>query len=139
MFQCLSRRSRRRAGTPITSRLRRPLRLEPLEQRLAPAAAHVAVIGDYGTAGTPERAVDATDSHEPDGYATTSKQGQWLQAQLPASTAPWKVVYSPHPPYSSGYFGNTPVMQWPFQQWGATAVLSGSDHDYERIVLNGFP
>jgi hypothetical protein len=30
-------------------------------------------------------------------------------------------------------------MQWPFQQWGATAVLSGHDHHYERIILNGFP
>jgi hypothetical protein len=30
-------------------------------------------------------------------------------------------------------------MQWPFQQWGATAVLSGHDHDYERVILNGSP
>src|SRR5437868_2739834 len=72
MFQCLSRRSRRRAGTPKVSRLRRPLRLEPLEQRLAPAAAHVAVIGDYGTAGTPERDVAAlVKSWNPDVIITT--------------------------------------------------------------------
>ena len=30
-------------------------------------------------------------------------------------------------------------MQWPFQAWGATAVLNGHDHTYERIVQNGFP
>ncbi len=30
-------------------------------------------------------------------------------------------------------------MQWPYQAWGADAVLSGHDHLYERIILNGFP
>ena len=27
-------------------------------------------------------------------------------------------------------------MQWPFQAWGATAVFSGHDHDYERLLLD---
>jgi hypothetical protein len=30
-------------------------------------------------------------------------------------------------------------MQWPFKAWGASAVLSGHDHTYERIILEGFP
>jgi len=30
-------------------------------------------------------------------------------------------------------------MTWQFQSWGADAVFAGHDHDYERIVLNGFP
>jgi hypothetical protein len=30
-------------------------------------------------------------------------------------------------------------MQWPFQAWGAHAVITGHDHTYERIVQNGFP
>jgi hypothetical protein len=25
-------------------------------------------------------------------------------------------------------------MQWPFEEWGATAVLSGHDHCYERFA-----
>jgi len=30
-------------------------------------------------------------------------------------------------------------MRWPFRRWGADAVLSGHDHDYERIMRDGFP
>ena len=31
-------------------------------------------------------------------------------------------------------------MAWPFQAWGATAVLSGKSHDYERLSgTTGFP
>jgi hypothetical protein len=35
--------------------------------------------------------------------------------------------------------GSAPELQWPFKQWGATAVLSGHDHLYERIIVDGFP
>jgi hypothetical protein len=84
-------------------------------------------------------AVDS-DPHEPDGNTSTSVQGNWLKDRLSNSTDPWKLVYFHHPPYSSGTgHGSTPWMQWPFQQWGATAVLSGHDHDYERVILNGSP
>ena len=30
-------------------------------------------------------------------------------------------------------------MRWPFQVWGADVVMSGHDHTYERILINGFP
>ncbi len=30
-------------------------------------------------------------------------------------------------------------MQWPFQEWGASAVLSGHDHIYERLLADGIP
>jgi len=30
-------------------------------------------------------------------------------------------------------------MRWPFQAWGATAVLQGHDHDYERLKVGGIP
>jgi hypothetical protein len=82
---------------------------------------------------------DGSDSPEPDGYSSTSVQGQWLQAQLAASTAQWKIVYFHHPAYSSGVLGSNAVMQWPFQAWGATAVMAGSDHDYERLNEGGLP
>ena len=81
-----------------------------------------------------------SDVREPDGISSTSIQGQWLQSQLAASTSSWNVVYMHHPPYSSGAnHGSTSAMQWPYQAWGADVVLSGHDHIYERIVLNGFP
>lgn len=79
-----------------------------------------------------------SDPTEPDGYDNTSKQAQWLKARLAASTAPWKLIYFHNPPYSScPSHGSTPYMQWSFQAWGASAVLSGHDHTYERIIING--
>jgi tartrate-resistant acid phosphatase type 5 len=80
-----------------------------------------------------------SDPHEPDGTTSTSLQATWLRNGLANSRSPWKLVYFHHSPYSSGSHGNMTWMQWPYQAWGATAVLSGHDHDYERIVVNGFP
>jgi len=80
-----------------------------------------------------------SNSQEPDGITADSIQAAWLQAALASATEPWKVVYFHHPPYSSGSNGNTPALQWPFEEWGADLVLSGHDHNYERLVVNGFP
>ncbi|MBT8201357.1 MAG: metallophosphoesterase, partial [Acidimicrobiia bacterium] len=81
-----------------------------------------------------------SDSDEPDGVTASSVQAQWLQSALAASTAPWQVVYMHHPPYSSGQrHGPSVEMQWPFDQWGADAVLAGHDHIYERIVKGDLP
>ena len=30
-------------------------------------------------------------------------------------------------------------MRWNFQRWGASTVLAGHDHDYERIEIDGIP
>ena len=78
-----------------------------------------------------------SDNREPDGITSTSIQANWLQAKLASSTAQWKIVLLHHAPYSS----RTPYtkLQWPYQQWGATAVIAGHAHVYERIILNGFP
>ena len=71
---------------------------------------------------------------EPDGRTPTSIQGEWLKARLAASTAPWQVVVFHHPSYSSGKHGSSEAMRWPFEAWGADAILTGHDHSYERIV-----
>jgi hypothetical protein len=80
-----------------------------------------------------------SDPNEPDGIASTSVQATWLKEQLAASDAPWKLVSLHHPPFSSSEHGSTLKLQWPFQEWGASAVFAGHDHVYERIVVNGFP
>ena len=64
-------------------------------------------------------------------------QQDWLQAQLAVSTTPWQAVYMHHPPYSSGMHGSESGMQWPYATWGADFVMSGHDHDYERIEADG--
>jgi tartrate-resistant acid phosphatase type 5 len=74
----------------------------------------------------------ALDSNS--GMGVGSTQRNWLQAQLAASTSLWKIVYDHYPPFSSALHKSTPGMQWPFEEWGATAVLSGHDHVYERII-----
>ena len=83
-------------------------------------------------------AIDS-DSNEPDGVTVNSIQATWLRDSLASSTSPWKIVYMHHPPYSSGEHGSSDKLQWPYQEWGATAVVAGHDHSYERIVRNGFP
>jgi tartrate-resistant acid phosphatase type 5 len=74
-----------------------------------------------------------SDTREPDGTASTSAQGTWLKGKLGSATAPFRLVVAHHPPYSSGQHGSQPYMQWPFREWGASAVYAGHDHGYERF------
>ncbi len=83
-----------------------------------------------------------SDTREPSGVTITSTQATWLNTQLATSTSKWNLVYMHHAPYSSpgsGRHGNSSWMQWPYRAWGVTAVLAGHDHDYERILKDGFP
>lgn len=95
----------------------------------------------YDFAAGPVRffAIDS-DPSEPDGITSTSVQANWLQSRLASTTEPWKLVYFHHPSYSSGAaHGSTSELQWPFQQWGASAVFSGHEHNYERLIINNLP
>lgn len=78
-----------------------------------------------------------SNESEPDGIDSKSIQAKWLKEKLLSSTSLWKVVYFHHPPYSTGDHGNTEAMQWPFEKWGASIVLSGHDHVYERVEVKG--
>ncbi|MBC8070034.1 MAG: metallophosphoesterase [Deltaproteobacteria bacterium] len=78
-----------------------------------------------------------SDAHEPDGVDAASKQAQWLKAELAAADGPWKLVFMHHPPFSSGDHGSEEALQWPYHEWGATAVIAGHDHHYERLEIDG--
>jgi hypothetical protein len=80
-----------------------------------------------------------TDSREPDGVSAGSVQAAWLEARLAASDLPWKIVYGHLSPYASGIQGGIAWMDWPFQAWGAAALLAAHDHVYERVMRDGFP
>lgn len=80
-----------------------------------------------------------SDSREPDGVSSGSIQAAWLREKMAASTAPWKIVYMHHPPYSSGLHGSVDWTRWSYREWGADVVLSGHDHTYERLLIDGFP
>jgi tartrate-resistant acid phosphatase type 5 len=82
-------------------------------------------------------AIDSS-ANEPDGNTADSVQANWLKTELAAAQEPWKIVYMHHPPYSSGsVHGSTADLQWPYAEWGATAVLAGHDHTYERLNIDG--
>lgn len=81
----------------------------------------------------------SSDPSEPGGNTASSTQANWLMGRLAASTSPWKIVFFHHPPFSSGQHGNNANMNWPFQAWGAHAVITGHDHTYERLIIGGFP
>lgn len=80
-----------------------------------------------------------SDRNEPDGISADSVQARWLKKRMTASTSPFQVVVFHHAPYSSGKHGSTNYMRWPFKEWGADAVLTGHDHVYERLHVNGLP
>lgn len=80
-----------------------------------------------------------SNGQEPDGITADSAQAQWLRDGLAASTSPWQIVMLHHSPFSSGSHGSAPVLQWPFAAWGVDAVISGHDHDYERLEADGIP
>lgn len=105
---------------------------------------------DYFTLPGNERYYDVTwgnvqvflldaDPQEPDGVTADSKQAAWLKQRLAASKARWKIVAMHHPPFSSGVHASTAYMQWPYKAWGASLVLAGHDHDYERVLVDGMP
>ena len=81
-----------------------------------------------------------SDENEPDGVGSRTLQAAWLKQALAASTSLWNIVYFHHAPYSSGTtHGSTNWMQWPFAAWGAQAVLTGHEHNYERLLVDGIP
>ncbi|MEZ4869909.1 MAG: right-handed parallel beta-helix repeat-containing protein [Caldilineaceae bacterium] len=80
-----------------------------------------------------------SESEEPDSRGQDSIQADWLRRQLAQSNACYNLVYFHRPPYSSGKHGSNLIMQWPFADWGADVVMSGHDHLYERLQVNGLP
>jgi len=78
-----------------------------------------------------------SDPREPDGAEVDSQQADWLRERMAASTKPWKIVYMHEPPQSSTVRGSATWMRWPFDEWGATAVLAGHEHVYERLMRKG--
>jgi Calcineurin-like phosphoesterase len=69
---------------------------------------------------------------------TTDWTGQlaWLERELKASDAPWKVVYGHHPIYSSGHYGTNAAMVdrlTPlFKHYHVQLYINGHEHNYER-------
>jgi len=81
-----------------------------------------------------------SDDEEPAGNSADSAQAGWLESELAASTACFDVVVFHNAPYSTGlHHGSSPYMRWPFAAWGADVVMSGHEHNYERLDVAGMP
>ncbi|HTI38813.1 MAG TPA: Ig-like domain-containing protein [Vicinamibacterales bacterium] len=68
-----------------------------------------------------------------------AEQLRWLEADLAATTQPWKVAVLHRAPYSSGgEHGSSLDVRVAFgplfERYGVELVLSGHEHDYERTV-----
>lgn len=87
----------------------------------------------------------SVNSNIHNGNISDPVQQQWLKEALSNSSAIWKIVYFHHPPYTTAEHDPPATwMHWPFAEWGASIVLNGHEHDYERIyyenltyVVNG--
>lgn len=80
-----------------------------------------------------------SEPQEPDGRTVGSTQYNWLVAQIAASTATWKIVVLHRSPYTSGEVnGPSETMRaWDFSALGIDAVISGHEHNYERLLVDG--
>jgi len=71
------------------------------------------------------------------GCFASSRQEQWLREDLAAHRAQCTLAYTHHPRYSSGQHSDTVEIAPLFQalyDFDADVLLSGHDHDYERIA-----
>lgn len=86
----------------------------------------------YGVAGN-DLLVIALDSN----IWGDSAQQSWLQSTLASATERWKIAIFHHSPYSYGYHGHNLNVRnaWSplFIQYGVQLVMTGHDHDYQRM------
>jgi 3',5'-cyclic AMP phosphodiesterase CpdA len=66
------------------------------------------------------------------------KQVDWLNEKLAADTAPWKIAFFHHPPYSSGAAHGSDtklreIIEPIFLKYRVNVVFAGHEHFYERI------
>ena len=87
---------------------------------------------DLATVGT------AAHPYEPHGFNTSSRQASLLRSRLSASTARHKIVVLSYPPYSDDIaLAGVSALRLAFRAWGATVVISGGAHSYQRHVVDG--
>ena len=66
---------------------------------------------------------------------TFEAQRTWLAGQTAANAdALYHVAYFHRPPNSTGRHGDRPAMQWDFEALGVDVVLSGHEHNYQRVA-----
>jgi acid phosphatase len=69
------------------------------------------------------------------------EQLAWLERELGASRAAWKIVVGHHPVYSGGTHGNTGrLVNWlapMFKRYGVQVYIAGHNHNLEHLEISG--
>jgi acid phosphatase len=83
--------------------------------------------------------LDTTSIHER--YPSEDPQLAWLERELAASTAAWKIVVGHHPVYAGGrhtYKEKLVSLLKPlFARYGVQVYLNGHDHHMEHVIVDG--
>lgn len=65
----------------------------------------------------------------------------WLEKELAASTAPWKIVIGHHPVYSCGVHGDSPELVRDIvpllEKYHVPLYVNGHDHSLQHLVVGG--
>lgn len=73
-----------------------------------------------------------------DTEASYATQAEWLERDLAASQAPWKIIYLHRPPYSSGDHGSDTGLRAAIapiaEAHRVQLIVAGHDHNYERMT-----
>ncbi|MEJ7663865.1 MAG: hypothetical protein WKG07_32190 [Hymenobacter sp.] len=80
-----------------------------------------------------------SDPAEPDGISATSRQAQWLRQALAASQASLEGGVSAPRALFVGQARRHSHHAVALPRVGASVVLAGHDHHYERLVVDGLP
>lgn len=78
---------------------------------------------------------------EVDGCGVGSKQYNWIISKRRQSVSPWNIIIFHHPPYISllpQYRDLYKKMRWDFKEKGFDIVLTGHNHVYDRIEVDGY-
>jgi len=70
----------------------------------------------------------------------TRAELEWLDRELTASTATWKIVYGHHPVYSDGRHGGDPAVHdnvFPLLKGRVDLYLCGHEHDLQHLAPDG--
>ena len=106
------------------------------DESIAPYLAYFDLPGNelYYTIRRGPVAFYALDSENRNSFAA---QRAWLAEQTAASDALYHVAYFHKPPYSTAHHGDQVQMQWDFTALGIDVVLTGHEHNYQRILGPG--
>ncbi len=125
------------------------------ELALAPAAGGTQVITNptgtgTGTGTTAAKgvvrffALDSNKFKTAPGVAVGGAQELWFRERQKASKVagePWQIALFHHTPYTSGteHEKETHMRTWKFEDSGISAVVTGHEHVYERVMVKEFP